>query len=208
MTRRLLLRAPREDDLDAWAALHADFEVMRWLGRERALDRDEAWRELAYLLGHWELRGFGQWVLERLDTGELVGRAGLYLPEGWPGLEVGWTLARPSWGKGFATEAGHASLDWAFAELDTDHVISLIAPGNERSRRVAERLGETYEGRTRDARAPRAHLRHRPAQLRLGRSCRSTRLGRVRPDGLEARGSAACARMVSKHAARPRAPGP
>ena len=95
MTRRLLLRAPREDDLDAWAALHADFEVMRWLGRDRALDRDEAWRELSYLLGHWELRGFGQWVLEELATGELVGRAGLYLPEGWPGLEVGWTLARP-----------------------------------------------------------------------------------------------------------------
>ncbi len=156
MTRRLLLRAPREDDLDAWAALHADFEVMRWLGRDRALDRDEAWRELSYLLGHWELRGFGQWVLERLDTGELVGRAGLYLPEGWPGLEVGWTLARPQWGKGFATEAGHASLDWAFAQLDADHVISLIAPGNERSRRVAERLGETYEGRTR----VRGHLVH------------------------------------------------
>ena len=56
----------------------------------------------------------------------------------------------------FATEAGHASLDWAFAQLDADHVISLIAPGNERSRRVAERLGETYEGRTR----VRGHLVH------------------------------------------------
>ena len=73
-TERLLLRAPREDDLDAWAALHADFEVMRWLGRDRALDRDEAWRELAYLLGHWDLRGFGQWMLEeRRDTGDARG---------------------------------------------------------------------------------------------------------------------------------------
>ena len=122
--------------------------MVRWLGRDRPLAREEAWRELAYLVGHWGLRGFGQWVLEDRDTGELVGRAGLYFPDGWPGLEVGWTLARPRWGQGFATEAGHASLDWAFAELDADRVISLIAPDNERSRRVAERLGATCEGRT------------------------------------------------------------
>ncbi len=143
------MRGPGEEDLDAWADLHADFEVMRWLGRDRALDREESWRELSYLLGHWTLRGFGQWVLLEQATGELVGRAGLYRPEGWPGLEVGWTLARRHWGNGFATEAGQASIDWAFAELGADRVISLIAPGNERSRRVAERLGAAYEGRTR-----------------------------------------------------------
>ena len=122
---------------------------MRWLGRDRGLDRDQAWRELAYLLGHWALRGFGQWVLEERESGELLGRAGLNRPEGWPGLEVAWTLARPHWGNGYATEAGRASLDWAFHTLGADHVISLIAPGNERSQRVAERLGEEYEGRAR-----------------------------------------------------------
>ncbi len=143
-----MLRGPRDGDLDAWAAIHADLEVVRWIGRDRPLAREEAWRELAYLVGHWGLRGFGQWVLEDRDTGELVGRAGLYFPDGWPGLEVGWTLARPRWGQGFATEAGRASLDWAFSELDADRVISLIAPDNHRSRRVAERLGATREGRT------------------------------------------------------------
>jgi RimJ/RimL family protein N-acetyltransferase len=143
------MRGPRDEDFDAWAAFHADWEVMRRLGRERALDRDEAWRELSYLVGHWHLRGFGQWMLEDRASGRLVGRAGLYFPEGWPGLEVGWTLARPHWGSGYATEAGQASLDWAFAELDTDHVISLIAPANGRSRAVAERLGMAVEGRTR-----------------------------------------------------------
>ena len=77
-----------------------------------------------------------------------MGRAGLYFPEGWPGLEVGWTLARSRWGQGLATEAGRAAVDWAFAELDADRVISLIAPDNHRSRRVAERLGASREGRT------------------------------------------------------------
>jgi len=143
------MRGPDEDDLDAWAELHADFEVMRWLGRDRALDREESWRELCYMLGHWTLRGFGQWVLLEHATGELVGRAGLYRPEGWPGLEVAWTLARRYWGNGFATEAGQASIEWAFGQLGADRVISLIAPSNERSRRVAERLGAAYEGRTR-----------------------------------------------------------
>jgi RimJ/RimL family protein N-acetyltransferase len=123
-------------------------EVVRWIGRERPLSRAESWRELAYLVGHWELRGYGQWLLEERATGELVGRSGLYFPEGWPGLEVGWTLARSRWGQGLATEAGRAAVDWAFAELDTDRVISLIAPDNHRSRRVAERLGASREGRT------------------------------------------------------------
>ena len=122
--------------------------MVRWIGRERPLSRAEAWRELAYLVGHWELRGYGQWLLEERATGELVGRAGLYFPEGWPGLEVGWTLARSRWGRGLATEAGRAAVDWAFAELGSDRVISLIAPDNHRSRRVAERLGASREGRT------------------------------------------------------------
>jgi RimJ/RimL family protein N-acetyltransferase len=122
--------------------------VVRWIGRERPLARADSWRELAYLVGHWGLRGYGQWLLEERTTGELVGRAGLYFPEGWPGLEVGWTLARSRWGEGLATEAGRAAVDWAFTELGTDRVISLIAPDNHRSRRVAERLGASREGRT------------------------------------------------------------
>ena len=68
---------------------------------------------MAYFVGHWELRGFGQWALIEQDTGELVGRAGLLRPENWPGLEVGWLVGREHWGRGFAPEAGRASLDWA-----------------------------------------------------------------------------------------------
>jgi hypothetical protein len=66
-------------------------------------------------------------------------------PEGWPGLEVGWFLDRARWGHGFATEAGLAALDWAFRELDAEHLVSVIHPKNAASIRVAERLGERFE---------------------------------------------------------------
>jgi RimJ/RimL family protein N-acetyltransferase len=148
-TERLLMRGFREEDLDAWAAICADSEVTRWVGDAEGLSREDAWRQLAYLVGHWELREYGQWALVERASGELVGRTGLLQPEGWPGLEVGWLVAREHWGRGFAPEAGRATLEWARATLGADHLISLIEDANERSARVAEKLGMTVEGRTR-----------------------------------------------------------
>jgi RimJ/RimL family protein N-acetyltransferase len=147
-TERLVMRGFREEDLDGWAELAADSEVTRWLGDPDGLTREDAWRRMAYFIGHWELRGYGQWGLFERDSGQLVGRAGLLQPEGWPGLEVGWMVARSHWGRGYAPEAGRASLDWAREALGADHVISLIEPDNERSARVAEKLGMTVEGHT------------------------------------------------------------
>jgi RimJ/RimL family protein N-acetyltransferase len=147
-TERLLMRGWRDSDLDAWAAIAADAEVMRWVGSPEGMDREESWRHLAYLAGHWVLRGFGPWAVEERDTGELVGRVGLLCPEGWPGLEVGWLVTRSHWGRGYAVEAARASMDWARAELGAGHLISLIADENERSARVAEKLGMALEGRT------------------------------------------------------------
>jgi RimJ/RimL family protein N-acetyltransferase len=92
------------------------------------------------------LRGFGHWALEESATGELVGRAGLYYPPDWPGLEVGWTVAREHWGKGYAPEAARAACGWAHERLGTRHILSLIHPGNRNSIRVAEKLGGTLEG--------------------------------------------------------------
>jgi len=87
-------------------------------------------------------------------SGTFVGRIGLFNPEGWPGLECIWALARGAWGKGYATEGARRALEYAFTELDQAHVISLIRPGNTASIRVAERLGETLEGARRSS-APR-----------------------------------------------------
>jgi RimJ/RimL family protein N-acetyltransferase len=146
-TERLVLRGWRAQDFKGWAAIFADDEVMRSLGAPGGLDEPEAWKHMAMWVGHWELRGFGHWLLEERETGELVGRAGLYYPAGWPGLEVGWTVARPHWGKGYAPEAARAACAWAHDELGLQHIISLIEPTNTRSIRVAEKLGETVEGR-------------------------------------------------------------
>jgi RimJ/RimL family protein N-acetyltransferase len=148
-TERLVLRGFRPADIDEWAAISADPEVMRWVGDEEGLSREDAWRRMAYIVGHWDLRGFGNWALEERATGELVGRAGLYKPEAWPGLEVGWLVGREHWGRGFAPEAGRAAIEWAREELGADHVISLIEDANESSARVAEKLGMSVEGRTR-----------------------------------------------------------
>jgi RimJ/RimL family protein N-acetyltransferase len=145
-TQRLLLRQFREDDLDAWARITSDPEVMRYVGGS-ALTREEAWRSLGYMLGHWKIRGFGLFAAEEKATGELVGRIGLYQPEGWPGLEVGWLVARARWGEGFASEGGAASLAHAFGALGARRVISVIEPLNAASIRVAEKLGERFAER-------------------------------------------------------------
>jgi RimJ/RimL family protein N-acetyltransferase len=120
----------------------------RYLGDGKPLSRIDAWRSLAAVLGHWQLRGYGLWAVEERATGAFVGRIGCYFPVGWPGFEVGWTLRRSSWGKGYATEGARVAMRYAFEELGQQQVISLIQPGNLRSRRVAERLGESLEGRT------------------------------------------------------------
>jgi RimJ/RimL family protein N-acetyltransferase len=148
-TERLLLRGWRDEDTDPWAELCSEDEVMRPLGRAGGLSLGDAWRDMAVMAGHWALKGFGHWVLELRDTGELVGRAGLYHPPDWPGLELGWTVARPHWGNEFAGEAARAAMDWARTELGVDHLISLIDDDNVRSQRVAEKLGMRREGRAR-----------------------------------------------------------
>ena len=140
-TERLRLRAFRNEDLDAYAAMCADPEVMRYLGTGVTLSRGESWRSIAGFLGHWHLRGYGMWALEEKASGTLVGRAGFLNPEGWPGFELGWTLGRAYWGRGYATEAARRALAYAFEVLEKPRVISLIRPANEPSIRVAERLG-------------------------------------------------------------------
>ena len=147
-TDRLILREWRNDDFDTYAKMCADPEVMRYLGSGKPLDRFETWRHMAFLVGHWELLGFGHWAVEEKSSGRFAGRVGFLNPVGWPGFEIGWTLGREFWGMGYATEAARGALPFAFNELDRAHVISLIHPDNKASIRVAERLGETLEGKT------------------------------------------------------------
>jgi len=146
-TDRLILRMWREEtDFETFAEMCADPEVMRYLGG-KPLDRLEAWRNFAFHVGHWQMRGYGHFAVEEKASGNFMGRIGFLNPVGWPAFEIGWTLARKYWGKGFATEGARRALDYAFKELDKPHVISLIHPDNKGSIHVAERLGEKVEGR-------------------------------------------------------------
>lgn len=146
-TERLVLRMFREEDFEAYARLCADPEIMRFLGG-KTFDRTDAWRHMASIIGHWYLRGYGHWAVEEKATGQLAGRIGFLNPEGWPGFELGWTLGREFWGRGYATEGARRALDYGFKELNRQHIISLIHPENNGSIRVAERLGEEIEGKT------------------------------------------------------------
>jgi RimJ/RimL family protein N-acetyltransferase len=144
-TERLRLRGFRAEDLDAYAAMSADPEVMRFIGGGGPISREIAYRSMAFFLGHWQLLGHGMWAVEERETGRLVGRAGLQNPAGWPDLEIGWTLARDVWGRGYATEAARAAIAWQREILGDRRLISLIRPQNRRSQAVARRLGAQLE---------------------------------------------------------------
>ena len=144
-TERLVLRMYRLSDFEAHYKLSTDPDVMRYLIGGQPLSRFEAWRHMAYLVGHWELLGYGHYAVEEKASGRFIGRIGFTNPDGWPGFEIGWTLAPEFHGKGFATEGARFLLQYAFNEMDRDHVISVIHRDNKPSIRVAERLGEKLE---------------------------------------------------------------
>ena len=145
-TERLVLRAFEARDFEPYAAMMADPEVTRHLADGRPLERTEAWRQMAMFAGHWALRGFGVWAVAERTTGAFVGRIGCFEPEGWPGFEVAYTLARHAWGRGYAREGAAASLRYARDTLGRSDVISVIRPGNAGSIRVATALGASLDG--------------------------------------------------------------
>lgn len=144
-SQRLRLRPLEEADLARYFEIHSTPEVRASLHIPDTFTIDDAWAQMAAHRGQWALRGSGQWAVELKSTGEMIGRAGTHRPErsDWPGLECGWTFDPAFWGSGFATEAGQATVDWAFANHDDDRLVSVILPANTPSQSVARRLGFT-----------------------------------------------------------------
>jgi RimJ/RimL family protein N-acetyltransferase len=139
-TSRLRLVVPEARHYPDFLALHADPYTMRYVGQGTPLGRVDAWLELAMLIGHWQMRGYGAWMAEDHD-GRFLGRVGLFHPDDWDEPELNWMIAPAMRKQGLATEAARAVLDHAFGTLGLPSVISLVRPGNEASRRVAIKLG-------------------------------------------------------------------
>jgi RimJ/RimL family protein N-acetyltransferase len=139
-TQRLLLRPIERDDLDEFVALHAEPEVTRFI---RPLDRAAAEERLRRDGREWRERGHGMLAIADPEDGAFLGRCGL---KHWPQFdetELGWALRRSAWGRGYATEAGRACVEWAFSEFDVPYLTAMINAGNARSIRVAEQIGLT-----------------------------------------------------------------
>jgi len=109
-------------------------------------DPDQAWRHMALQIGHWKLKGFGYWAVDRRDSNEFVGGAGLWQSPGWPELELGYWLVKERQGKGYALEACLRCIEYAREVLKAGSLVSYIDPDNEPSIRLAKRLGAVYDG--------------------------------------------------------------
>ena len=156
-TERLTLRKPKKGDAKAFHEAYGDPEVMRYIATGETLDlaQTRAWVDKA--LRRWKADGFGPFTVERTEDGRVLGRAGYLVwdPDTWQTgtlaelgehavVELGWLLAQEHWGRGYATEAALALRYYAFTELGLTRLISLILRGNDRSVRVAEKIGARY----------------------------------------------------------------
>lgn len=143
-TERLILRPTAIGDFEAWAESMQDAETCRFIGGQQP--RALAWRGFLTMVGAWHIQGFAMFSVLEKATGAWVGRVGPWQPDGWPGPEVGYTIVRAAWGKGYAPEAAAASMDWAFDHLGWTEVIHTIDPENTPSQQVAIKLGAANRG--------------------------------------------------------------
>jgi RimJ/RimL family protein N-acetyltransferase len=121
-----------------------DEEAARFIGG--VTPRAVTWRMLMTMIGAWHATGISMFSVFEKASGRWVGRLGPWLPEGWPGPEVGWAITRECWGRGYATEGATAAIDWAFDRLGWTDVIHSISPDNIASQQVARKLGSRNRG--------------------------------------------------------------
>jgi RimJ/RimL family protein N-acetyltransferase len=145
-TERLLLRAWRKDDREKYYSILQEPAVFCHFGPE-PMGMEECWRRLMAASGGWQLNGFGGWAVERKSDGKLIGMTALFTawrdlePEFGEEPEMGWIFATETHGQGLASEACVAVLDWAEADLQPTPIWAIVAPANEPSLRLADKLG-------------------------------------------------------------------
>ncbi|MFJ5215422.1 GNAT family N-acetyltransferase [Streptomyces sp. NPDC088354] len=155
LTARLRLRAWQDADLDPLAAVNADPEVMRFIADGSTRTREETAAQLERFRGEWRDHhghGHGAFAVEVRSTGELAGWVALtvpaFLPEILPAVEIGRRLGRAHWGRGYATEAARAAMEFAFAEAGLDRLVSICHVDHHASARVMAKLGMALDRTT------------------------------------------------------------
>lgn len=146
-TPRLILRRWRPEDRRAFAEINADPCAMEFLpqplaGRDSNALADRIQR-------HFDDHGFGFWAVEVPGTAAFIGMVGLahvsFEAPFTPAVEIGWRIAPRFWGRGFATEAARAALDYGFTRLDLDEIVAFTTERNVRSRAVMDRIGMRHD---------------------------------------------------------------
>ena len=152
-TGRLVLRGHRLDDFADYVALWADPVVTRYIGG-RPSSEEETWTRLLRGVGHWSLMGFGYWAIIEKASGRFAGEVGFVdlkrsiQPSLAGAPENGWVLAPWAQGRGLATEAVQAAIDWGAPRFGERRMVCLIHPDNHASLRVAEKCGYRERART------------------------------------------------------------
>ena len=144
-TERLILRRITREDLEALASINADPDVMKYIVDGRPQTLEQTLERVNAVIGHWERYGFGLCAVLDRATNDFVGFCGLQHLDNTPEIEVGYRLAKRFWGRGLATEAARASLEYGFERLGLDRIVAVVHPGNLASQRVVNKLGLTYE---------------------------------------------------------------
>lgn len=144
-TKRLLLRMLSFNDVEDFAAIFADPEVMSFIGVEAGatLSQAETKTTVETMIEFWKRNGFGRWSVIEKKSGNLIGLCGLRLLEGNP--ELFYIFARSSWGKGYATEAALATLRFGFEQMRFDRIMAVIRPANTDSIKVVKKIGMQFE---------------------------------------------------------------
>ena len=143
-TQRLALRRFTFNDLDAFASMNGDAEVMRYIGAGTPQTREQTAARLKAIIEHQNQNGFGLWAAIDKTGGAFIGFCGLQFLDNTPEIEVGYRLAKRFWRMGLATEAARASLRFGFEELGLDRIVAVVQPENVASCRVVEKIGLRY----------------------------------------------------------------
>ncbi len=148
-TERLILRRWQQSDREPFAAINADPQVLRYVGRGSPMTRAQSDALIDHIEAQFVERGFGLWAAVDQRDETLLGFIGLlvptFLPEILPAVEIGWRLGRWAWGRGYATEGATQVVSFAFEELSLDRIVSIYHPDNQASRRVMDKLGMTFD---------------------------------------------------------------